>query len=134
VPLITNGTTVMDFFFRNGPSALNTKDLKPGFVSASFPLVWRMPRRSSFLSIRLYVPSISASVPGSVKEILESLAIPPLAETLPFRFESTIDVSAFSMLGLPAGTLGEPIYRLLNFGVCEVAATNSESTIQVKPS
>jgi len=39
VPLITNGTTVTDFFFINGPSAFNTNDLNPDFVSARFPLV-----------------------------------------------------------------------------------------------
>ena len=81
MPVITKGTTVTDFFLMNGPSAFNTTDLKPDVVSATFPLVWSMPRRFRLLSTRLYVPSISASVPGSVNETLESFAIPRFDET-----------------------------------------------------
>ena len=43
VPVIEKGTTVTDFFFRNGPTAFNTSALNPDVVSDNFPLVYKIP-------------------------------------------------------------------------------------------
>ena len=110
MPVITKGTTVMDFFLINGPSAFNAADLNPAVVSASFPLVWSTPRIFSFLLTRLYVPSISASVPGSVKETLESLAIPSSAEKWPLQVrEHSRRIYFLLVLGLTARAFVETV-------------------------
>ena len=53
VPAIAKGITVMDFFFRNGPTAFNTSALNPDVVSDNFPLVYKIPWRSTFRSTKL---------------------------------------------------------------------------------
>jgi len=53
VPVIEKGTTVTDFCFRNGPTAFNTSALNPAVVSDNFPLVYRIPWRSTFRSSKL---------------------------------------------------------------------------------
>ena len=53
LPLIEKGTTVTDFCFRNGPAAFNTSALNPDVVSDNFPLVYKIPWRSTFRSTKL---------------------------------------------------------------------------------
>jgi hypothetical protein len=53
VPVIAKGTTVTDFCFRNGPTAFNTNALNPVVVSDNFPLVYKIPWRSTFRSNKL---------------------------------------------------------------------------------
>ena len=53
MPVIEKGTTVTDFCFRNGPTAFNTSALNPDVVSDNFPLVYKIPWRSTFRSTKL---------------------------------------------------------------------------------
>ena len=54
MPVIVNGTTVTDFFFRNGLMPFSTKALNPDIVSDSSPVVCRIPSKFMALSIKLY--------------------------------------------------------------------------------
>src|SRR5258708_38195371 len=81
VQVIVNGTIVTDFFFIRGTIAFNTTALNPDVVSDSFPLVCKTPRRLIVWFNRLYVPRISARVPGVLKETPDNSAIPSFTDT-----------------------------------------------------